>query len=146
MAIKSFFALMRKSNMVYEKYFDALVRKWGLNSTSFQVLMFFADNPENNTARDMCRMRSMKTGIVSVAIEQLSAAGLLERRMDLNDRRIQRLYLTDKAQPLVEEGRALRVRFFERLKQGMTEEEFRIYFNLTMKLQSTVEEMAEELR
>ena len=146
MAIKSFFALMRKSNMVYEKYFDALVRKWGLNSTSFQVLMFFADNPENNTARDMCRMRSMKTGIVSVAIEQLSAAGLLERRMDLNDRRIQRLYLTDKAQPLVEEGRALRVRFFERLKQGMTEEEFLIYFNLTMKLQSTVEEMAEELR
>ena len=146
MAIKSFFALMRKSNMVYEKYFDALVRKWGLNSTSFQVLMFFADNPENNTARDMCRMRSMKTGIVSVAIEQLSAAGLLERRMDLNDRRIQRLYLTDKAQPLVEEGRALRVRFFERLKQGMTEEEFRIYLNLTMKLQSTVEEMAEELR
>lgn len=145
MAIKSFFSLMRKSNMVYEKYFDALVRKWGLNSTSFQVLMFFADNPEHNTARDLCRLRSMKTGIVSVAIEQLSAAGLLERRMDLNDRRIQRLYLTEKAQPVVEEGRALRVRFFERLKQGMTEEEFRIYFNLTMKLQSTVEEMAAEL-
>lgn len=146
MAIKSFFALMRKSNMVYEKYLDALVRKWGLNSTSFQVLMFFADNPEHNTARDLCRLRSMKTGIVSVAIEQLSAAGLLERRMDLNDRRIQRLYLTEKAQPLAEEGRALRIRFFERLKQGMTEEEFRTYFNLTMKLQSTVEEMAEELR
>lgn len=146
MAIKSFFSLMRKTNTVYEKYFEQLVRKWGLNSTSFQVLMFFGDNPEYNTARDLCRMRSMKTGIVSVAIEQLTSAGLLERRMDLNDRRIQRLYLTEKAHPVVEEGRDLRVRFFERLKQGMTEEEFRIYYNLTMKLQSTVEEMARELQ
>lgn len=146
MAIKSFFSLMRRTNMVYEKYFESLVRKWGLNGTSCQVLMFFADNPEHNTARDLCRMRSMKTGIVSVAIEQLSSAGLLERRVDATDRRIQRLYLTEKAQPVVEEGRALRRRFFERLKQGMTGEEFRIYFNLTMKLQSTVEEMAQEIR
>lgn len=146
MAIKSFFSLMRKTNTVYEKYFESTVQKWKLNSTSYLVLMFFADNPEHNTARDLCRMRSMKTGIVSVAIEQLSAAGLLERRTDLADRRIQRLYLTEQAKPVVEEGRAIRRRFFERLKQGMSEEEFRIYFDLTMKLQSTVEEMALELQ
>lgn len=146
MTIKSFFSLMRKTNTVYEKYFESTVRKWKLNSTSYLVLMFFADNPEHNTARDLCRMRSMKTGIVSVAIEQLSAAGLLERRTDLADRRIQRLYLTEQAKPVVEEGRAIRRRFFERLKQGMSEEEFRIYFDLTMKLQSTVEEMARELQ
>ena len=146
MAIKSFFSLMRKTNTVYEKYFESLVRKWGLNGTSFQVLMFFGDNPEHNTARDLCRMRSMKTGIVSVAIEQLTSNGFLERRTDSADRRIQRLCLTEKAIPLVEEGRAQRKRFFERLKQGMTAEEFEIYFHLTMKLQSTVEEMAEELQ
>ena len=145
MAIKSFFALMRKTNTVYEKYFESMVRKTGMNATSFQVLMFFADNPEYNTARDLCRMRSLKTGIVSVAIEQLTAAGLLERRTDPEDRRIQRLFLTEKAKPIAEEGRALRRRFFERLMQGMTEEESRIYFNLTMKLQSTVEEMALEV-
>ena len=98
------------------------------------------------TARDLCRMRSMKTGIVSVAIEQLTSNGFLERRTDSADRRIQRLCLTEKAIPLVEEGRAQRKRFFERLKQGMTAEEFEIYFHLTMKLQSTVEEMAEELQ
>lgn len=145
MAIKSFFALMRKTNTVYEKYFETMVRKNGMNSTSFQVLMFFADNPEYNTARDLCRMRSMKTGIVSVAIEQLTVAGLLERKNDPSDRRIQRLYLTEQALPVVEEGRALRQRFFQRLQQGMTEEEFKIYFELTMKLQSTVEEMAQEM-
>ena len=146
MALKSFFSMLRKASSVYEKYYERLVRQWGLNSTSFQVLMFFADNPDHNTARDLCRMRSMKTGIVSVAIEQLSVAGLLERRVDPDDRRIQRLYLTEKAQPLAEEGRAVRRRFFERLKQGMTEEEFRVYYEMTMKLRSTVEEMALEVQ
>lgn len=146
MAVKSFFSLMRKASSVYEKYFEGLIRRWGLNATSYQVLVFFADHPEHNTARDLCRVRSMKTGIVSVAIEQLVSAGLLERQTDPNDRRIQRMYLTEKAQPLAEEGRAIRRRFFERLKQGMTEEEFQTYYSLTMRLRSTVEEMNREMQ
>lgn len=141
MAIKSFFSLMRKSNRVYEKYCETVIRQWGLNSTSFQVIMFFADNPEDNTARDLCRLREMKTGIASVAIEQLARMGLLERRTDQEDRRIQRLYLTEKAAPLVEAGREVRRRFFEQIRTGMTAEEFDIYFRLTMKLKSTIEEM-----
>ena len=145
MAIKEFFALMRKAGTVFEKYYDSLLKSVGLNGTSFQVLMFFADNPEYNTARDLCRMMSMKTGIVSVSIEQLSSAGLLERKTDPDDRRIQRLYLTEQARPVVEEGRQIRRQFLERLKQGMSEEEFVTYFNLTMKLRTAVEEMAEEL-
>ena len=144
MAIKEFFALMRKAGTVFEKYYESLLRKAGLNGTSYQVLMFFADNPENNTARDLCRMMSMKTGIVSVAIEQLASAGLVERRTDPGDRRIQRIFLTEQAAPVVKEGREIRRRFLDRLKQGMSEEEFVQYFNLTMKLRSTVEEMAEE--
>lgn len=141
MAIKSFFSLMRKSNRVYEKYCETVIRQWGLNSTSFQVIMFFADNPDFNTARDLCRLRDMKTGIASVAIEQLTRMELLERRTDQEDRRIQRLYLTEKAMPLVEAGREVRRRFFQQIQKSMTQEEFETYFQLTMKLRSTIEEM-----
>ena len=145
MGIKRFFSLMRRASTVFDKYHESLIKKWRLNSTSYEVLMFFADNPENNTARDLCRMLSMKTGIVSVAIEQLSSAGLLERRTDPEDRRIQRLYLTEKAMPIAEEGREIRKKFLERLKQAMSEEEFRTYYELSMKLRSTVDDMAQEV-
>lgn len=145
MGIKRFFFLMRRASTVFDKYHESLIKKWRLNNTSYEVLMFFADNPENNTARDLCRMLSMKTGIVSVAIEQLSGAGLLERRTDPDDRRIQRLYLTEKAMPIAEEGREIRKQFLERLKQAMSEEEFRTYYELSMKLRSTVDEMAQEI-
>lgn len=145
MAIRSFFSLMRKSNGVYEKYCQKLTREWGMNTTAFQVIMFFANNPEFNTARDLCQYRGMKTGIASVAIEQLTQAGLLERRTDPKDRRIQRLYLTEKSDALVQEGRAIQLRFFNQLKSGLTEEEFDTYLKLTMKLKNTIDEMDRNL-
>lgn len=144
MAIRSFFMLMRKSNAVYDKYCRKVIDQWGLNSTSFQVIMFVANNPQDNTARDICRLRGMKTGIVSVAIEQLCAEGLLRRENDLLDRRIQRLYPTEKAQPLIEDGRQVQYRFFHQLQQAMTPEEFELYLHLTMKLKNTIEEMDQD--
>ena len=141
MAIRSFFSLMRKSNGVYEKYCQKVTRDWGLNATSFQVIMFFANNPEYNTARDLCQLRGMKTGIASVAIEPLTQGGRLERKTDPKDRRIQRLYQTEKAEPLGELGRAIQERFFNQIKGGLTEEEFDTYLKLTLKLKNTIDEM-----
>lgn len=143
--ISSFFMLMRKSNAVYEKYCEKLMRQWNLNATALQVFLFFASNPEYNTARDLCRMRSLKTGIASVAIEQLTAAGLLERRTDPNDRRIQRLFLTEKSRKLAEDGGELQLKFINQIRSGLTEEEFDTYLRLTLKLKSTIEEMDRSL-
>lgn len=141
MAIRSFFSLMRKSHRVYEKYCQDVIRKWGLNNTSFQVFMFFALNPDSNTARDLCAMRDMKTGIASVTIDQLVTMGLLERKPDPTDRRLQRLYLTDQSRELAEEGKEVQRRYFVDLHRGLTPEELKVYFELTMKLKQTIDEM-----
>lgn len=145
MAIRNFFSLMRKSHDVYEKCCQKLTREWELNNTSFQVFMFFASYPEYNTARDLCAIRGMKTGIASVAIDQLVSKGLLERRTDLNDRRLQRLYLTEKASALAEAGKEIQHKFFDDLHKGMTEEELEQYFALTMKLKKNVDIIEQNL-
>ena len=145
MAIRSFFMLMRKSNAVYEKYCRKVIHKWGLNPTSFQVMLFFANYPEYNTARDLCRMRQMKTGIVSVSVDQLCSAGLLERRSDPDDRRIQRLYPTERARPLIQEGKEVQQRYFQKLSQSLTPEELDQFRMLLMKFMDTIDEMDSEL-
>lgn len=145
MAIRNFFSLMRKSHGVYEKYCQKLTREWDLNNTAFQVFMFFANYPEHNTARDLCAIRGMKTGIASVAIDQLVNRGLLERRPDPSDRRLQRLYLTEKASALAEAGNEIQRKFFHDLHKGMTEEELELYFALTMKLKHNVDIMEQNL-
>ena len=145
MAIKSFFALMRNAYSVYDKYCQEVTRSWGINSTSFQILMFLANFPESNTARDVCIHRGLKTGIVSVSIEHLVERGLVERRVDPVDRRIQRLYLTDLAQELVESGNQIQNRFYNRLRTGLTDEEFDTYYELTKKIQTIIDDMDRDI-
>ncbi len=145
MAIRSFFGLMRQSNRVYERLCQEVIGKWGLNGTSFQVMMFIANYPEYNTARDLCRQRGMKTGIASVAVDQLVEAGLLERRVDAHDRRITRLFPTEKATPLIAEGRARQEQFYHRLNQTLTEEEKQMHTQLILKIKDVFDQMEQEL-
>lgn len=57
------------------------------------ILLFLANNPEHNTAKDICRMRGHKSGIVSVHVERLVNDGLLERQEMPGDRRADAAYL-----------------------------------------------------
>ena len=87
------------------------------------MLMFFANNPGYNTARDICRYRGIKSGIASVMVEKLRREGLLVRRTDPDDRRIQRLEPTQKAVPIVEEGREMQRNFGAAILRGIPGED-----------------------
>lgn len=144
MRMRGFFSLMRMASAAYSKYCQEIMRQWGINTTALQAIMFFHTYPEYNTARDLCRMQGMKTGIASVAVEQLCREGLLERRVDESDRRLQRLYLTQRGKLLAVEGQEAELRFYNKLKGALTHKEFEEYFHLTMKLKNAIEEMGEE--
>lgn len=75
--------------------------------TALDVLMFLANNPEFNTAGDVCRYRNIKAALVSFHVEKLVEAGFVERQAVKGDRRKCRLVCTEKAQPVIKEGREL---------------------------------------
>lgn len=141
MDVSNFHSFIKKSDAVYQHYCQDVIRDWGLNGTSFHVLMFLANHPEHNTARDLCRMRGLKTGIASVAIEQLIQAGLLERRTDGKDRRIQRLYVTGAASEVVELGRAVQQQFARLVTSALEEEELETFLRLTEKIAARIEDL-----
>lgn len=97
-------------------------KTYGLSPTAFDVMMFLANNPECNTARDICRIRGIKSGIASVTVEQLIGRGYLTRETDGKDRRMQRLYSTAEATPLVQAGQeasaALKKQFARASRMG----------------------------
>ena len=81
------------------------------------------NNPENATAKEICKFRGFKSGIVSVHIERMAAGGLIERAEVPEDRRKTLLKATEEAQPIVERGRDVQKKFGERLLTGLTEED-----------------------
>lgn len=127
-------AIGKKLSNIYQNLCAPVCRRHGVNQTGFDVLMFFANNPQYNTAGDVCNIRGIKSGIASVAIDSLIKNGLLCRAEDEADRRKRRLAVTEKAAPIIEEGREMQAKFTAALRQNITDEEFAAIESLSKKI------------
>ena len=105
----------------YHRVLQPLCRESGLPPLAVDILMFAANNPEYATAKNICKYRGMKPSIVSVHVERLVGEGYLQRQEVPGDRRQTLLICTERAQPLIEQGRDLQRQFSERLTLGMSD-------------------------
>ena len=62
---------------------------------------------------------------IARAIDRLEAQGLVERRRDLQDRRINRLFLLPAAQPILDQMSTMRREFNAEVSEGLDEEVYR---------------------
>lgn len=137
-------AVGKKLANIYSKLSQPLCKKYGINQSCFDVLMFCANNPENNTARDICAVRGIKSGIASVAVETLIQKGFLERMDDHSDRRIHRLVPTESAQSIISDGREMQNKFISALKAGISPEEEKVFERVNEKILKNVELLGRE--
>lgn len=114
----------KKLALAYEQALLPLSRESGIPHTAIGILLFFANNPNLATARDVCELRGLKRANVSAHVERLVKEGLLERKAYPGDRRKDILVCTEKAQPLVEAGRKAQKKFTKSIIYGLTKEEF----------------------
>ena len=120
---RTIFSHANKMTQAYHIMLAPLCKETGLPPLALDILLFLANNPEHNTAKDICRMRGHKSGIVSVHVERLVNDGLLERREMPGDRRQTKLVCTEKARDLIERGREIQWQFGHRLLAGISEED-----------------------
>ena len=134
-------ALGRKLGHVYEERLRPVCREYGLTRSGMDVLLFLANHPEHNTARDLCAVRGMKSGIASVAVEELLEKGLLRVEVDEADRRLRRLWLTREAGAAAAAGQAVQARFAAQLRSGIDEEDRATFERVLAQLGKNAEAM-----
>ncbi len=120
---RTIFSHANKMTQAYHIMLAPLCRETDLPPLALDILLFLANNPEHNTAKDICRMRGHKSGIVSVHVERLVRDELLERREMPGDRRQTRLVCTEKAQDIITRGREIQWQFGLRLMEGISKED-----------------------
>lgn len=86
---------------------------------AMDILLFLANNPGLDTARDICTYRRLKPGIVSFHVDKLVREGYLLRTRDPGDRRRCRLVCTGKAAPIIARGQALQEQFSAQMSAGV---------------------------
>lgn len=141
MAALDMIALGRRLHNAYADLTKPLCKKYGVNGTCFDVLLFFANNPQYTSAKDAYTVRGIKSGLASVAIESLLRQRLLTRSADERDKRFKRLTPTEKAAPLIEEGRRMQQAFWDALRQDVTNEELAALDTATRKLSDNLDRL-----
>lgn len=123
--LPSFFIRSRGLGKLYTRLFAPLLERCGLTQTEMDILLFLANHPEYDTARDMVEKRHLAKSHISAGIDALAARGLLERRFQAGNRKTIHLRLTGAAAPIVQEGQAIQRQYGKSLFAGFSEAEIR---------------------
>lgn len=125
----------------YHTVLQPICKDTGLPPMAVDILMFLANNPDSNTAGDICRCRGLKTGIVSVHVDRLVNEGLLMRQAVPGDRRKTQLVCTEAANSIIEKGRELQKNFAQKLLIGMSDADIEVFHNCLTNLSNNIEEI-----
>ena len=121
--LPAFFIRSRGMIKLYNGLFGPLLEKYQLTQLEIDILLFLANNPPYDTARDIVEKRHLAKSHVSAGVESLANQGLLERLRRDGNRKTIHLCLTSQAAPIVEEGRAVQLRYGRLLLDGFSEAE-----------------------
>ena len=107
----------------YDRQFADFSARTGLSMREIHVLLFLANNPAYDTARDITELRGLSKSQVSQAVELLAAEGVLLRTPDESDRRVVHLSITPAGLPLARECQAIQNACGQQLLSGLSGEE-----------------------
>ena len=108
---------------LYVQLFQPIAQQYGLSQLEIDVLLFLHNNPGCNTARDIVELRGVSKSNVSTAVESLRSRGFLTTDRDPDNRRIQRLTLSDELHDLLEELTDCQDRCLQITMEGFLPEE-----------------------
>ena len=94
----------------YELLSGAVCDRYELTQMEYDILMFLHNNPQNNTAAEIVKIRK-------------STKGLVERKQSKENKKHIEIFLLDKAELIVEAGLNAQKEFAKNVLSGMTDEE-----------------------
>ena len=115
----------RHFERVFARRMAPVLERCGLTMGEIRVLLFLANKPGCDTARDVVLVRGLGKSQVSQAVDLLVGKGLLERCPSQRDRRIVHLTITPAGWPVAREAQAVQARCGRALLEGLTPEETR---------------------
>ncbi len=121
--LPAFFVRFRGLGKLYGQYFAPLLEQSGMTQLEIDILLFLANNPGCDTARDIVELRHLAKSHVSAGVESLARRGLLERVYREGNRKVIHLRLLPEADGLIAAGRGIQRHYGEALFRGFTQAE-----------------------
>lgn len=128
----------------YTYQFSPFLDRTGLSMREVHVLLFLANNPSYDTARDVTEFRGLSKSQVSQAVELLAAEGILRRTPDTADRRVIHLSITESGTALARECQDIQAACGKRLLAGLSPAEEAQFHTFLQTILDNGAQLAEE--
>lgn len=119
---RSFGFLLHDIARLLRKRYEQRARPLGLTRAQWQAIAFLQRNEGINQS-GLAELLELEPITLARLIDRMEEARLVERRDDPADRRAHRLYLTDRAGPMLDRGRALAETVYDEAFAGIADGE-----------------------
>ena len=82
----------------YELLSSEVCSQYKLSKMEYDILMFLHNNPQNNTAAEIVKIRKSTKSHVSTSLKTLENKGLVERKQSKENKKHIEIFLLDKAE------------------------------------------------
>lgn len=116
------------------------LKPYGLNDSNYFFIFYIADHPEPSQD-DLTRKMFLDHSTITRSVKKLVELGYLEKRLDQNDHRTNRLFLTSRGTALRPELHKITATIFKHTFTELTAEETTIIKELLSKTALNLERM-----
>ena len=125
---------------LYRGILASVTKRFQLTQMQLDILLFLANNPQYDTARDLVEVRHLSKSHVSAAVEDLVQRGFLQRQQKAGNKKLIHLCLLPEADAAVQAGQAAQHDFFDQLFVGFTPDERTLLTALLSRVETNAEE------
>ena len=145
MTVTRFLQFAKQFGKYCDQRFAPLSQAHGLSMREINVLLFLANNPGYDTARDITEYRGISKSQVSQAVDFLVELEYLTRTPDADDRRLLHLSMTGEGRKVAAQAQAIQAQCGQDLLSGMTEDQVRQLQELWDMVMANGERLAAEV-
>lgn len=111
-----------RAEKAHERYGSERLKQLGLYIGQ-EMLLLTLQQEDGMTQSQLASKQDVDLSTITKVVQRMERAGLVERRADLDDARISRVYLTERGRSLCEPAWHMWLALEKRLTQGLTEPE-----------------------
>lgn len=108
---------------LYSKCVGTICDSHNITRMELDILLFLANNPQFNTAKDIIEKRYLSKSQVSSSIKLLEKRGFLKKSFESGNRKTLRLTICDAATSIIDDGRVAQIQFLSVMFRGFTKDE-----------------------
>lgn len=107
-------------------------------------MLFALYHKDGQNQKELAKRLDIKPATATVMLSRIEKSGLVERKQDLNDQRVSRVYITDKGKEVCKECADIMRQINEKMFSNFTEEEKIIMRRLLMQMRDNLVNSDEE--